>query len=243
MKPSPAQTELRFARDKNGQHRGGKRAGAGRPKSKRRVSEPHRERPLLSGREPVLVTARVSKRTANLRRRDVYNAVRHALKTVLAHAEFRVVHFSIQRNHLHLIVEAADRQALSRGMQGFLIAAAKRINRAFSADRRGTVFPDRYHQRVLGSPRQCWNAIRYVLNNFRRHGEDRRGAARTWLVDPWSSAVTFGGWRDLDTTALDTPAWYEPPPTSRPETWLLERGWQRHGLIGLHDVPGPQHEL
>ena len=95
---------------------------------------------------------------------------------------------------------------------------------------RGTVFPDRYHERVLGSPRQCRNAIAYVLNNFRRHGEDR---GRTWLVDPLSSAVNFGGWRELAGTnqLFGTPAWYERLPTSTPRTWLLSVGWTKHPLI------------
>ena len=197
--------------------RGGKRKRAGRPKSGYYASERHKKRPKLSGREPVLITARVSKATASLRRMSVFHAIRRALRTVLAHDGFRVVHVSVQRTHLHLIVEADNQPKLSRGMQALLISAAKRINTCMRA--RGTVFPDRYHERVIDSPRQCRNAIAYVLNNFRRHGEDR---GRTWLVDPLSSAVNFGGWRELAGTnqLFGTPDWYERLPTSTPRTWL-----------------------
>ena len=66
-----------------------------------------------------------------LRRWRVYYAFRRALATSLAHVDFRVVHLSIQRTHVHLIAEAADHDALARGMQGLLISAARRINRAF----------------------------------------------------------------------------------------------------------------
>ena len=122
-------------------------------------------------------------------------------------------------------------------MQGLLISAAKRIHAALGA-RRGSVFPDRYHERVITSPRQCRNGIRYVLNNWRRHGEDR---ARTWLVDPFSSGVNFAGWRELEGSGqlYGTPDWYERPPTSAAQTWLLTIGWQKHGTFSVHDVPGP----
>ena len=56
------------------------------------------------------------------------------------------------------------------------------------------MFPDRYHARIIGSRRQARHALAYVLNNWRRHGEDR---ARRWLVDPFSSGATFAGWREL----------------------------------------------
>lgn len=216
--------------------RGGKRKNAGRRKSGYYASEPHKKRPALSGREPILITARVSKATASLRRRSVYQALRRALKTALGHQGFRVVHVSIQRTHVHLIVEAETQAILSRGMQGLLISAARRINACSRTN--GTVFPDRYHERVIRSPRQCRNAIAYVLNNFRRHGEDR---GKTWLVDPFSSAVNFGGWQELAGTnqLFRAPDWYERLPTSTPSTWLLSIGWTRHPLISIQEVPGP----
>ena len=227
--------------DRNGQKRGGaRRKGAGRPKRGYYASEPHKVRPRLTGREPVLITARVSKDTASLRRLSVYKAVRGALCVVLAREGFRVVHVSIQRTHLHLIVEADDQMKLSRGMQALLISAARRINACMRS--RGTVFPDGYHERIIRSPKQCRNAIAYVLNNFRRHGEDR---GRTWLVDPWSSAVNFDGWRELAgaSALFGVPDWYERLPTSRPRTWLLSAGWTKHPPIGVREVPGPPREL
>lgn len=168
---------------------------------------------------------------------SVYKAIRCALKVVLARSGFRVVHMSIQRTHLHLIVEANDQEQLSRGMQSLLISAARRINAC--QRRKGTVFPDRYHQRAITSPKQCRHAIAYVLNNFRRHGDDR---GKTWLVDPYSSAINFAGWRELaDTNQLFcAPAWYERLPTSMASTWLLSIGWMRHPLISIREVPGPQ---
>ena len=86
------------------------------------------------------------------------------------------------------------------------------------------------------------NALAYVLNNFRRHGEDR---GRSWLVDPFSSGVNFGGWRELAGShqLFARPAWYERLPTSTPQTWLLSIGWTKHPLISARSVPGPAREL
>ena len=208
----------------------------GRPR-KKQTSLQHKKRPFLTGREPVLVTARVARSVANLRRMSIYNAFRRALATSLAREGFRVVHLSIQRDHVHLLVEARDTDELSRGMQGLLISAARRINACFR--KRGTVFADRYHERIIASPTQCRNALSYVLNNWRKHREDRY---RTWTVDPFSSAVNFGGWRELESSnqLFGTPDWYERLPTSTPETWLLRVGWTLNGLISTRERPASQ---
>src|SRR5205814_9644640 len=90
--------------------------------------------------------------------------------------DFRIVHLSIQRTHLHLLVEADDKAALASGMQGFQISAAKQLNAAISRGkpqrRRGTVFPDRYHAEIITSPRQARHSLAYVLANWRKHRED-----------------------------------------------------------------------
>jgi REP element-mobilizing transposase RayT len=159
---------------------------------------------------------------------------------------FRIVHISIQQNHVHLLVEADTKTALSRGMQSFQISAAKHINRELSVRarlprrRRGSVFPDRFHQEIIKSPRQARHTLSYVLNNWRKHGEDRTGDACGWNVDPFSTGVLFRGWRET----ADRPfmwKWrdtYDPMFVYRPRTWLLREGWQKHGLISFHEVPG-----
>src|SRR5262249_9688541 len=108
--------------------RGGRRKGAGRPAKGPRSSERHKARPLHNHRHPVHVTTRVVGDVSNLRHRDMYMQLREATIVTARREDFRIVHLSIQRNHLHLIVEADHKDALSRGMQGFSISAAKRIN-------------------------------------------------------------------------------------------------------------------
>ena len=111
------QQEMRHAGN-----RGGKRRGAGRPPKGPRSSERHKARPKLNGRQPVLATARVASAVGSLRKRHIYRAVRFALYSSAKREDFRVVHLSLQRNHLHLIVEAAAKRSLGRGMQGLLIS-------------------------------------------------------------------------------------------------------------------------
>ena len=142
----------------------------------------------------------------------------------------------------HALCEATNKDTLARGVQGFQISAAKHLNRAVSKRtgkrREGTVFSDRYHAASISSVRQARHALSYVLNNLRRHGEDRgRVGLFDGRVDPFSSGVWFEGWRD-QITSWPWPADYEPPAVSRPQTWLLAEGWKRARPITSTEVPG-----
>jgi REP element-mobilizing transposase RayT len=212
---------------------GGKRVRAGRKQVNARKSEPHRKRKAITRATPVHVSLRVAPYVRRLRRMDVYRAIRQAMEVVLRRIDVRIVHMSIQGNHIHLLVEAENAKALARGMQAFQIAAARRIN----GDRRGTVFPDRYHATVIGSPRQARNALAYVLNNWRRHREDRARETRGWQIDKYSSAIGFTGW--AGGTTWQVPPDYEPLPVCTAQSWLLAEGWKRHGAIGIGETPGP----
>ena len=222
---------------------GGKRPGAGRPPNGEEAGAPHDRRPRLGKSQPVHVTLRVARDVGQLRVREIYRAVRAATLAIAWRDDFRIVHLSIQHDHLHLLVEADDERALSNGVRGFAISAARHINRAVSCrrtqPRHGRVFPDRYHETILTSPRQVRNALRYVMTNWKKHREDRRWHARNWLLDPFSSAISFTGWKELEDRAWtwELPATYEPLRVASPRTWLLSRGWQRAGGISLHDRP------
>lgn len=223
---------------------GGKRAGAGRPPKGERSSAPHKKRPPIDPRHPLHITTRVIPGLGNLRKRDTFQAIRAATITVFEFPGFHLVEASIQRNHLHLLVEAQSKEALSEGLQVFLSVAARRINQALSRRtgerHRGTVFADRYDARPLTSPRAVRNVLSYVLNNFRRHNEDRAPFAGDWKVDPYSTGVYFSGWAELG----DSPIRYTPPRrycglmTWLPRTWLLRVGWMKGGSVSIWDVPG-----
>jgi|SRR5579862_711659 len=171
---------------------------------------------------PLHVTMRAVRGLPSLRTHRIFRAVRGAL-AISSAAYLRVVHFTVQTNHLHMLVEADGTFALSRGMQGLGIRLAKAINRRIG--RAGRVWSDRYHCRALRTPREVRNGLIYVLLNGRKHHVTGRG------IDPCSSGAWFGGWRHR----VDAPR--NPAPVRQPTTWLLRVGWRRSGQIGINDAP------
>jgi REP element-mobilizing transposase RayT len=168
---------------------GGRRKGAGR-KAKgplRRVS--HKRRPAHARRFPLHAVLRSREDVPRLRKKEMFAAIREALHAGAEREGFRVVHYSVQGNHIHLVVEAVDTRALSRGMQGLAVRIARALNRV--ALRRGRVFADHYFARELKTPAEVRRAVRYVLDNFMLHHhldpqtDDRAASlipARTWLL-------------------------------------------------------------
>ena len=212
----------------------------------------HRTREAHATSHPLHVVLRSKFRP--LRSRFVFPTLRKALaKAARARADFRVVQFSVQADHLHLIVEARDKTVLSRGMQGLAIRVARAVNQLVG--RRGKVWADRFFSRPLTSPRAVRNALAYVLNNFRHHAGRAASAANVSraggapLIDPFSSAPYFTGFRELRGHApCDLPATrvlplvphgVSPPeqhtdiPVVGAKTWLAKDGWQRAGSIAL----------
>lgn len=196
-------------------------------RGERRTRAPHRRREVLAPRFPVHVTMRVRDGLPSLRRRREFLVVREALSRGADRFGFRLNQFSVQTNHLHLVVEAQGQKSLARGMQGLSIRFAKALNRLW--DRKGSVLAQRYHSVVLRSPRQVRNALLYVLNNARKHG--RRMLAS--VPDPCSSGPWFDGWRDY----RSSPMLRGLPPVVRATTFLQRVLWRRYGLLTTHEEP------
>jgi REP element-mobilizing transposase RayT len=170
---------------------------------------------------PAHVTLRATTGLPSLRDRVVFGAVRSALAAA-SRRRFRVLQFSVQRDHLHLLVEADAPTDLVHGIKGLAIRVAKAVNRLLG--RRGRVWGDRHHLRTLVTPRQVRNAYVYVLANWKKHVPGARG------LDPRSSAAWFTGWR----TRLER---IGPSPVAAARTWLARIGWRRHGLVRLDEAP------
>ena len=219
MKRAPRQLELHAPPTW-----GGRRAGAGRKPAPGRRRVRHRRRAVHDGRCPAHVTLRARGDLPSLRRDDVFGAVRAALVKG-SRERFRIIHFSVQRDHIHLLLEPDGHIRLRRGVQGLAIRIAKAINRVLC--RHGRIWADRYHARAPTTPREVRHALVYVLQNWRKHLPGVRG------LDPRSSAAWFTGWR-VATTAPS-----ERTPIIAPRTWLASVGWRRHGLLGLEESPRP----
>jgi REP element-mobilizing transposase RayT len=205
---------------------GGARAGAGRKPAGDKAGGRHKRRGKLGGTAPILVTMKLLADVANLRNQRRFGLVLRALRSASERLDTRIVEFSVQHDHVHLVVETTDACALSRAMQGLAVRLARALNR--SLGRRGKVFKERFHHRVLGTPRQVRNALAYVLCNARKH---RVAPHRAGWLDPLSTAPSFDGWTRGAT--IDAIERITPPP----RTWLLRVGWRCGGLIHPDHTP------
>lgn len=216
---------------------GGRRSKAGRKRAPgARTRVPHRRRAVHKSRHPVHVTMRAGRGLPSLRSQRISAMMRAVLQRQRLRpyaGTFQVVEFSIQHDHVHLIVEAtgatgaADASdALRSGISGFVISFAKRLNRLLS--RKGKVWGDRWHGRELATPSEVRNALVYVFRNVAKHGTRMIGDG----VDPLSSGERFSGWTRPFLRILDGAAW----PVAPPRTWLLGDGWRRTGLIDPREV-------
>lgn len=212
---------------------GGKRKGAGRKPGGERAGASHKARALLASRYPVHVNVKVKEGLPSLRQGAERETLIEAFRAGAERFGFRLVHYSIQTNHVHFLVEAKDRRALSRGMQGLKIRMARRLNRLWG--RQGRVFADRYHDVILKTPRQVRNALVYVLHNVLRHAR-RHGKRIGKALDVCASGRWFDGWRDERNTHVPEGT---PRPTVHARTWLLGTGWRTRGggRIGLDEMP------
>ncbi len=192
----------------------------------------HGLRAALAARFPAHVTMKLLRGLPRLRSRPAYAALRAAFVGGCDRAGFRLTHYAVLNDHLHFLVEAADRTTLSRGLQGLAIRIAKALNRLWR--RRGTVFADRYHDRILKSPREVRNALRYVLGNGKKHAAAGREVKITQAIDTYTSAPWFDGFREAVTVrGIEA----MPRPVTAARTWMLTIGWRRLGLLSVHDLP------
>ena len=165
---------------------GGPRKGAGRKPRGERPGVSHATRGALAARFPVHVTLRVLPHVWNLRSRRSFRVIARAFAAGGDRFGMRLCEYSIQGNHLHLLVEAADQRALSRGMQGLSIRLARGLNALMG--RQGKVLADRFHARILRSPTEVKRVLAYVRDNRDIHRARRGEKVTGKAADPYSSA-------------------------------------------------------
>lgn len=182
----------------------------------------HQTRPRVKRSEPQHLTLKLAPGLPSLRVKSALDLLHSVFAAARDRNGMRLVHFSIQSNHLHLVVEAESNDALTRAMKGLTRRIAASLNRLWQ--RSGSLFPDRYHQRPLPTPREVYNALAYVLRNAAHHGLCGKNERK---VDVFTSGLWFDGW-PVPVELIDGPA---TPPIVDPRTWLLATGWRRYGPI------------
>jgi REP element-mobilizing transposase RayT len=231
----PRRSSQQFLRAIHG--RGGYRAKAGRKPGRRSRRVPHVRRPDLNRHQAVHVTLHLVAGLPTLRRPRSSRLCEAAFRAERNRKGFRLVHYAIRSNHLHLVCEADQREALSGGIQRLASRLARRLNAL--AGRTGALFRDRFHGSVISTPRQMRNVLSYVLLNEHKdralQGDLIRG------IDPYSSGHYFDEWADAER---------EPPleggrapPVTQARSWLLRVGWRRRGLLRTTERAAPQQQL
>ena len=191
-------------------------------KARKSSRVPHETRPEVSG--PIHIVIRIRRGLPDLRTPRALRRLERAFRLGKERKGFALLHYSIQRDHLHLMVEVTNRRKLSKGMQALGIRIAKVLNSLWGR-KSGHVFAERYFAVALETWKQIWRTIRYVLNNGRKHG--------TWTVkgrpDPYSSGQWYFPWRlQHICRALRSPPVVKK--TNFGATWIPN--------IGIDDVPG-----
>jgi putative transposase len=232
---TPRRNGQQFLRAVRG--RGGYRAKAGRKPGRRSLRVPHVRRPDLSRHQAVHVTLHLCEGLPSLRRPRSSRLCEAVFRAERDRKGFRLVHYAIRSNHLHLVCEADHRQALSGGIQRLASRLARRLNA--SAQRTGAWFRDRFHGRVISTPRQMRNVLSYVLLN--EHKDRARQGELVRGIDSYSSGRYFDGWADAEGgPPLDGE---RAPPVTQPRSWLLRVGWRRRGLLRTTERAAPQQQL
>lgn len=140
----------------------------------------HTVRPRIHKTTMLHLTIKVRENKADIKNKRILKLLHHAIKRARLQ-RLKVLHYTLEYNHVHLLVEATNNQILHKGMQAFGITFSKWINRLKL--RKGTVYKHRYHFHALRSTRERKNALNYIFTNGVKHGRTRS------RIDPYNSFV------------------------------------------------------
>ena len=199
---------------------GGRRKGSGRTKT---GNVRHVKREDVDFRKPLHITKRLKRGLRGLCTKGVLRDLQRAMRMSNKNGA-HVVEFSLQTNHVHLIVEAKDNRALAKGMNALWAVFGKAIRARLPG--RGAVFSGRYYMKVIRSARYMRNALEYVLLNDSKHsgqGPD---------YSEFNSAMYFAHFGKLLNRNWRAPlkwASADPRPDflEAPRSWLCREGWRR----------------
>ncbi len=205
--------------------------GRGRPRKAGTVS--HSARPGFGYGSVLHVTVKLKGGLPRLRGRKPFNAVAAAFRKFALSDGFRLVHFSVQHDHIHFLIEADSKPSLSKAMQKLCISMARRLNLLWGEGKTwvGRIFKQRYHAHLLTTPTEVRNAIVYVLSNAAKHEQIQRGHA-----DPFSSALAFDGYTDPP-RVTSPPLFDNLRDLGTARTALLAEKWRPRGLIDPYEAP------
>lgn len=173
-------------------------------------------RPALDENHPVHVVLRAKSGLPGFRQQRIFGAIRKRIAAAERDG-FQIIHFSVQENHIHFVVEAMDRKLLWRGVQRLAMLLAFTINRLLR--RHGSVWRDRYTRRDLSST---------VPSRYLGHGSrEPAGSAMVWCYQT-SVQPDLAAGASLRTPASSRPGYRAASDVCRERTRdALPRMWAR----------------
>lgn len=153
---------------------GGRRPGSGR-KQLHSKGVAHRTREEVRPRTPLHINFKFR---ASIRNKNCLRLLKRAIINARSHG-LRIIHYSLQSNHIHLIVESENNEVLTRGMRSLTVTFAKGL-------KKGRVQIERYHLHVLKTLRETRNAVQYVLFNQQKHEKGTYS-----VIDEYSSLLAL----------------------------------------------------
>ncbi len=182
------------------------------------------------------ITCRIAAGLPSLRDPKTVALLFNYLARICQREGFRIVEFSIQGNHIHLLCETDSQEALSSAMNGIQSGMARILNRHWK--RRGKVFADRYHSETIRTPTQCRHALIYVLANAQKHGwRPLDSGVDACSTAPWFFSTPLSPHLPSSQSLSRHPLSDHSKPAATPQSWLLREGWKKIGPISPCDHP------
>jgi REP element-mobilizing transposase RayT len=138
----------------------------------------HIEREVIKKDTVLHLTLKIEKNKANLKNKSILKALQQSIKKARL-LGLKVIQYTLEYDHVHLLVESSDKISLGKGMQSLGISFSKKINKIKKQN--GKVFKTRYHFRKLSTPREIKNVLNYILGNGVKHKESSS------IVSPFNS--------------------------------------------------------
>ena len=140
----------------------------------------HRKREEIKRARPLHLTIKLNR--AQMQNKMILKHLKHSIKRGRLKG-LRIIHFSLQNDHVHLYAESESNLILTQGMKALGVSFAKRINKHFKT--KGQVYKTRFHLRVLRSASEAKNVINYILKNGVKHNRTKS------FIDSYSSWVVL----------------------------------------------------
>jgi hypothetical protein len=146
----------------------------------------HTRREEINAPRPLHLTIKLIR--ADVQNKTILKGLRHAIQRARMQG-LRIVHYSLEHDHVHLYAEASDNNTLGKGMKALGGSLVKKIHRHLGT--KGSFYKTRYHLRILRSAMEVKHVLNYILKNGIKHKRTNS------IFDPFNSAAAIHDFKIL----------------------------------------------